>query len=209
MAKFVLTGSSCCLKSSVGQSLNGHGLQFIKSDSDLLREMRSYNLIDYNFLPRILFKGYTMRMQSDEHANLLFERSMIDQLVFASIMSTGWFDLDEELDYRKVLEKTNDILTFEKSIGIKRYILLENHNEDFLHKIIDDPEFENSPRWDSYYTVDDYIKFREMFTELYSKYVSSIGGDLEIIKVEGNATTSPEEMISNVKSVMAKALWKE
>lgn len=199
MDKYVLTGSSCCFKSSIGDNLkNFMNINFIKSDSDLLSDMRHMGLVDYNFYPRILFKGYLMNMVQylgNSVYEVIFERSMIDQLVYARIMSTGWFDLDTELDYNKVLNDTEKILNFEKSCHINKYYILENCNEDFLHKIIDSPDFENSRRYDSYYTVDDYIKLRKMFHDYYLEYLDKISANYKIITLNGDKNTTVDSMI--------------
>jgi hypothetical protein len=206
MNKYVLTGSSCCLKSSIGNELKYFKyIEFINSDSDVLSDMRNRNIIDYNFYPRIFFKGYIMRMMdylSNDYYKVIFERGMIDQLVYAKIMSTGWFDLDTELDYQKILDNTDVILNFEKSCNIDKYYILENYDTYLLHKIIDDPEFENSRRWDSYYTVEDYIKLRQMFHDYYIFYLSKISANYKIIAIEGDKDTRITDLIENTCNII-------
>lgn len=171
--KTVLTGCSCCFKSSIGEWIDSDILQFIPSDSAVLSTLRSMNLMNWDYRERLLNRWTTL-MQLPSYNDYLIERSLIDQLVFAKIASTGWFDAYENLNYEPILKRYDDYLKLESDIGISKYIILMNVNKKFIDKLTSDPSFEDSKRADTFLNYDQYVKLQADFVALYRDAIQTV-----------------------------------
>lgn len=205
MSKIVISGCSCCLKSSVGKRLASElNSIFIGSDSDVISNMVDNNLIDYTFKPRLNLKYYQIKQLTDDY-NWIVERSLLDQLIFAEITNIGWFELDKPLDEYEVLTDSLKWIELERSLNIDKYILLVNTNETFINDIISDPNFINSKRSNSFYSISDYFELQSRFITYYEHLIERIKPK-QSIKVYSLESGSAEDMINNYITKLKKIL---
>lgn len=208
--KVILTGCSCCLKSSVGRYVSQlTNYNFIQSDSKVLSELREFKLSDWRFANRMALKYYMIQVLPQ--GPYIIERSILDQLIFCDIASEGWFEYDGErqLDVQKVQKDKSKFITMEQNCQIQQYILLEMKAYNFIQSIIDDPNFMQSKRSDSFCSLDDYIELQTRFISRYKGYLELYVPDaqLNVITVESDST-NPRDIIKTAATEVLSVLVK-
>lgn len=189
MSKYILTGCSTCLKSSIGESINSSIHRFVRSDSNYLNLLRSNHLINWEFLPRILMRNYLISSTSDLWNNVIFERGPLDQLVYCKLLLDGWFDLDSNGDKltneaKNILlhkDVYDSILKLEHQLNITNYIIIKFNWDDLIKTVISSESFYDSPRSDTYTSVEEYHRLSDKWTSYYIDLLNEIHAKYTVI----------------------------
>lgn len=196
----IITGCSCCLKSSVIEELGRLGKNVIPSDSNMMEDLRNVELINWEFKPRLLMKYSLLKQLNKLKIPVYIERSMLDELIFCTLTNLDWFDMDTELDDDIIMSKFSDWLSLEKDLNIVEYHFLYMKDKDFINHIISDPDFDNSKRADSYCTVDQYFQFQELFYNIYEDNLQLIDKKLIVHYIDkvGCIKTTVDDLVKEI-----------
>lgn len=213
MSLNILTGATCCLKSTAVKYMNENllGNQIIHthpSDSFIMSELRRSGIMTWDFIPRICCKYAEIRMiqplGNDIH---IVERSMLDQYVFALINKDGWFEIEDLLDTDDTLDHEDVILNLEKQLDIDKYMIIRLKSDEFINNIVSDPNFWDSKRCDTFGSMEQYYKLQDMFIDNYKYCLNKIGRldrlyEIHICDTTADPTEIACKIIDGVKRII-------
>lgn len=182
----VLTGVSCCLKSSIIKGLHNRldNLTSVESDSHGVGKLRSSIDLESGWnglLDRLKLKAFQLFSSPHCKGEYLIERGLIDQVIFFELGLQGWYDVNPP---EHIVDMTSEVMTrllADTSDCIDHYYIIRMNWMGVVESILDTDEFENSNRYDLFISVDQYKYVQDFFIKRYEEYLNMYGISYDII----------------------------